>query len=211
MKTASRDFGRVMGELKGIGLLLMSDARLPNVAGLFAGERVRGSWWSHLRAQDIYAGLVQLENHKDVLFTKLVSGKVTLVHRRLWNDLVAIGLAREGWQTHGLSNAARHLLRMVEVEGLVQSDSISWPRRFQSVKIGNAVRELESRLLIHTEEVHTFSGAHAKLLETWQHWADRTGFKLDPSQSSESKRVFERLLIKLNNEHGAQGLLPWQE
>ncbi|HKZ02375.1 MAG TPA: hypothetical protein VJ180_09055, partial [Pyrinomonadaceae bacterium] len=189
MKTAGREFGRVMGELKGIGLLLMSDARLPNVASLFAGEPIRGSWWSHPRAHDIFAGLEQLENHKDVLFTKLVSGKVTLVHRRFWNDLVAIGLAREVWQTRGLTKAASHLSPLVEAEGLVQSDSICWPGRLQPVKIGDAVRELESRLLIHTEEVHTSSGSHAKLLETWEHWADRIGFKLDARPSSKSKLV----------------------
>jgi hypothetical protein len=211
VKTASRDFASVLGELKDIGLLLMSDARLPNVASLLAGEPVRGSWWSHPRAREIFAKLGQLEKHKDVLFTKLVSGKVTLVHRRLWNDLAAIALARDGWQTLGLSNAARHLLRIVDVEGLVQSDGLSWPKRFQSVKIGNAIRELEARLLIHTEEFHTATGAHAKLLERWQHWADRKGFKLDSRGPSESKRVFERLLTKLNAENGAQGLLPWQE
>ena len=200
-----------MGELKRIGLLLMSDARLPNVASLFAGESIRGSWWSHPRAQEIFAGLEQLENHQDVLFTKLVSGKVTLVHRRLWNYLVAIGLAREDWQTQGLSNAAKHLLSTVEGEGLLQSDRVFWPRQFKSVKIGAAIRELESRLLIHTEEIHTSTGAHAKRLETWKHWVDRTGFRLDSRQPSESKRVFERVLIKLNDAHGAQGWFPWQD
>jgi hypothetical protein len=210
MKTASRDFRHVLVKLKAIGLLLMTDARLPNVASLVAGEPVKGSWWSHPRAHDIFAALGRLAEHEDVLFTKLISGKVTLVHRELWADLLSVAMAREGWQTHGLSTAAQHLMHAVERKGLALSDDIPWPKRFQSLKVGNAVRDLEARLLIHTEEFHTQSGSHAKMLETWHHWADRIRFKLDSRQPGESKRVFERLLTRLNNEYGAEKRFLWQ-
>jgi hypothetical protein len=31
-------------------------------------------------------------------------------------------------------------------------------------------RELEQRLLVHSSEVHTESGRHVKVLESWAHW-----------------------------------------
>lgn len=199
----------MLNELKGIGLLLMTDARLPSVATLIAGESIRGSWWSHPRAHDIFAVLGQLEDHKDVVFTKLVLQKVTLVHRRLWSDLVSIASAGETWQTRGLSQPARHLLRIVQGENSVLSDKTRWPKQF-SINIGNAVRELEGRLLIHTKEFHAKNGSHAKVLETWQHWADRIGFQIDYGSTAEAKRAFESLLTNLNLKHAAQGRLLWQ-
>src|ERR1700681_4423049 len=43
--------------LKNDGLLLKSDPRLPSVAGLVAGEAIRGSWWAHPAAHAIFQEL----------------------------------------------------------------------------------------------------------------------------------------------------------
>ena len=79
---------QVLEELERYGILLESDARLPSVAGLVAGEPVRGSWWGHPRGQNIYRIAGWLGEHPDVVVSKLVSGKVTYVHggcgRRCW-------------------------------------------------------------------------------------------------------------------------------
>lgn len=211
MKIAGEHSSRALKELKSIGLLLMSDARLPNVASLVAGEPISGSWWSHARAHDVYNELGRLADHKDVIFTKLVSGKVTLVHRKLWLDLVAIATAQEDWQLRDLSAAAKHLWHLVRREGAAQSDHISWPKRLQSVKTGKAIRELETRLLIHTEEFHSQSGSHAKAVETWQHWANRVGFEIDSKSVAISKNVFETLVSDLNEQYGGKGCLRWQD
>jgi len=191
-------------------VLLESDAHLPSVASLVAGEPIRGSWWAHSRGQEIFAALNQLADQEDVLFTKLVSRKVTLVHRDLWADLLSVAAARQSWQLKQLSPAAKFLLRLIDEEGHVRSDKLDLPRRFQAIKIGAIVRELEYQLLVHAEEFHTESGAHAKQLEGWQYWAKRIGFDFVSHQPEESKRRFETLLLQLNNEYGGKGRLPWQ-
>jgi hypothetical protein len=71
------------------GMLLQS-ARgpLPNVAELVAGEPIRGSWWGHPAGTAIFDALNALAESPDVVRTRLVTGKVTLIHRRLWPAVV---------------------------------------------------------------------------------------------------------------------------
>ena len=72
--------------------MLLESARgpLPNVAALVAGEPIKGSWWAHPRSHEIYATLNALVDSPDVVRMRLVGGKVTLVHRRLWPALVRV-------------------------------------------------------------------------------------------------------------------------
>lgn len=73
------------------GMLLQS-ARgpLPNVAELVAGEPIKGSWWGHPMGHQIFNTLAELNDSTDVVRLRLVNGKVTLVHRRLWPALVRV-------------------------------------------------------------------------------------------------------------------------
>jgi hypothetical protein len=70
--------------------MLLESARgpIPNVAELVAGEPIRGSWWSHPSSHAIIEDLNALADSPDVVHTRLVNGKVTLIHRRLWPALV---------------------------------------------------------------------------------------------------------------------------
>ena len=70
--------------------MLLESARgpIPNVAELVAGEPIRGSWWAHPMSDEIFAAVNLLADSPDVVRTRLVNGKVTLVHRRLWPALV---------------------------------------------------------------------------------------------------------------------------
>jgi hypothetical protein len=72
--------------------MLLESARgpLPNVAELVAGEPIRGSWWSHPGSHAIFAEINELAASPDVVRTRLLNGKVTLVHRRLWPALVCL-------------------------------------------------------------------------------------------------------------------------
>ena len=81
----------VMAKLIDEGALLES-ARgpLPNVAELVAGEPIKGSWWGHPRGHEIFAELNVLADSPDVVRMRLVNGKVTLVHRRVWPALVRV-------------------------------------------------------------------------------------------------------------------------
>ena len=73
--------------------MLLESARgpLPSVAELVAGERIHGSWWSHPSSHAIFEALNVLAASPDVVRTRLVNGKVTLIHRRLWAALVRLG------------------------------------------------------------------------------------------------------------------------
>jgi len=72
--------------------MMLESARgpLPNVAEMIAGESIRGSWWGHPAGHAIFAALNSLAASPDVVRTRLVRGKVTLVHRRLWPALVRV-------------------------------------------------------------------------------------------------------------------------
>ena len=196
----NRAAARALRELERHGLLLVTDARLPSLVALVAGEPVRGSWWGHPQAHQIYAAAIQLEDHPDVAAVKLVSGKVTFVHRRLWPALLAVATARERWQMRGLSASARRLLDRVEAEGVLDSAAVR--------RTGREARELEGRLLVRAQSVHTESGAHAMELESWNHWAARVRVRRARDRAA-ATRALEDALRAMAGEHGA-GRLPWR-
>src|SRR5687767_5897748 len=108
---------RLLALLESHGLLLLSDNRRPALAQLVAGEAIRGSWWGHPEGKRIFALAGALGDHRDALVIKLVDGKLTFVHRRLWSAILAVAGAREAWQTRGLSSPARRLLARLDAEG----------------------------------------------------------------------------------------------
>jgi hypothetical protein len=194
------------GELKEFGLLLESDPKLPSVCGLVTGEPMKGSWWSHPMAQTIFQVNERLDDHPDIIITKLVSKKVTFVHRRLWPELFAVGSARESWQTQKLTTPAKALLQIVDTEGAVNTDSLAVSKLKTP---GDTARELEFRILVHSEQFHTEKGKHAKRLETWEHWAKRAELR-SPVTAEDAKKKLEALVQKLNEQFNGKGTLPWQ-
>ena len=58
------------------------------MAAAIAGEAIRGSWWAHARSHAIYDLLSAVRDSEDLLVCRLVEGKITLVHRRLWPALI---------------------------------------------------------------------------------------------------------------------------
>jgi hypothetical protein len=63
---------------------------VPSLAEAVAGEPIRGSWWGHPAGRRIFAALESLDRWPDVLCFRLVGGKLTFVHRRLWPALVRL-------------------------------------------------------------------------------------------------------------------------
>lgn len=156
-----RPVNRVLAALADNGLLLKQDKALPNVVSMLTGESLSTSWWSHPEAHLIFAVLSELAEHPDVLVTKLLYRKDTLVHKSLWPALLALGKAREQWQMQGLSADAKSLLeRLDKGEGVIRA-------------VGASVKELEARLLVTTQEIHTESGRHEIAVESWRSWSRR--------------------------------------
>jgi hypothetical protein len=63
---------------------------VPSLAQTIAGEAIRGSWWAHPKGHVIFLCSRALRDSKDILVCRLVAGKVTYVHRRLWPALVRL-------------------------------------------------------------------------------------------------------------------------
>jgi hypothetical protein len=145
---------QVLRELSRRGLLLVQDKTLPSVVGIMTGESLRGSWWAHPEGKQIFSVLSELTEGPDVIVTKLLAGKATLVHRGLWGALLPVVASREAWQLRALSAPARRLLETVSLEGSVQSS-------------GAAAKELSTRLLVNAGQEHTASGKHVLVLEAW--------------------------------------------
>lgn len=195
--TLQQQFDAVFAQLQDDGFLLLSDSQLPSVSGLVTGEKIRGSWWSHERAQVIFDVAEMLEDHPDVMIMKLISKKVTFIHRELWKHIYSIGVAREEWQLKKLSANARRVLEKLDAGQEVEA------------KLGDTARELESRLLVHAQQFHTESGKHATMVETWRAWAARIGFRARARDPVAARRFIEQRLININTKHNGAGKLPW--
>jgi hypothetical protein len=63
---------------------------VPSFAEYVAGEPIKGSWWAHAKSHESFELASVVTEHRDVLVCKLVEGKVTYVHRRVWPALVKL-------------------------------------------------------------------------------------------------------------------------
>jgi hypothetical protein len=72
--------------------VMLESARgpVPNLAELVAGEPIRGSWWGHPAGSAIFDAINEIADSGEVVRVRLINGKITLVHRRLWPALVRI-------------------------------------------------------------------------------------------------------------------------
>ena len=63
---------------------------VPSLAQTIAGKPIRGNWWAHPKGNTIFLCSRAIRNSKDVLVCRLIGGKITYVHRRLWSALVRL-------------------------------------------------------------------------------------------------------------------------
>ena len=137
--------------------------------------------------------MTDLVDHKDVLLAKLIARKDTLVHRRLWPALTAVGGSGEAWQRNGLTLPVKRLLESVE-------------RAKWGVEASGApARELALRLLAVSTERHTESRKHVRVLESWNGWAARNSVAPLPS-AREARGALDAAVAALG---AAPSSLPW--
>jgi hypothetical protein len=177
--------------LEQTGLLFLHDARKPSLTALVAGAPIRGSWWGHAAGKRIFQVASALEDGGTVLFVPLLSTKVTLVHSRLWPALLGVGESRAPWQTSGLQDRARTLLREVERAGRVRAS-------------GPSSKALARALLVHAEQVHTAGGSHATELVAWPEVRRVRGVEARAAEA-EGRATLEAAAERL----GAAAGLPW--
>lgn len=156
---------RIREALERYGMLPAHDPAVPSVTNLVAGRPIRGSWWGDPAGRQIYLVLNALSD--EVAWPKLLGGKVTLVHKRLWTALAAVGEQDAGWQLEGLGDVERDALAVVRERGSVSSDDIPLPA---GTKAGRVANELERRLLVIGDAEHQEGGHHARTIRTWATW-----------------------------------------
>ena len=71
-------------------VLVAARGPVPCLVEAIAGEPIKGSWWGHPASHRIFAVLQALEESGELLLCRLVEGKVTVVHCRLWPALVRL-------------------------------------------------------------------------------------------------------------------------
>jgi hypothetical protein len=185
---------RVFAALARTGLLLKQDKSIPNVVGIITGESLRTSWWSHPKSRLIFSVLTSLADDPRVQFAKLLDRKDTLIHASLWPALLAVGSSREQWQLDGLSASAAILLKRID------------RGRTEVSTTGAVAKELQVRLLGAAREVHTDSGRHELLVESWPAWSRRVGCK-PLNSGADGRRLLEQAAANLGAPLKA---LPWR-
>lgn len=126
----------LLAVVKKRGLLTLMEA-----ASLTAGEPIRGSWWGHPKGKEIFRALSELEDEEDVRGCKLVEGKQTFAHRRLWPAVIRVAAERSLFKPP--STKARAAIKDL------------------GAKLDRKVREeLERSLLVIGKSEHTAKGRH---------------------------------------------------
>src|SRR5437660_3863465 len=112
---------------------------VPSLAEAIAGGPIHGSWWAHPKGREIFRAAEAICGSPEVLVCKLVDGKVTYIHRRLWPALVKLAsrfrkkqLAKV-WNEHTRSGA--HRSRQIAFPAWVPSDVV---KQAQRLSIGDA-------------------------------------------------------------------------
>jgi hypothetical protein len=71
-------------------VLVSAKGPAPKLTEAIAGEPIKGSWWAHAQGQRIFNVLGAVTDSADIAVCRLLDGKLTLVHRRMWPALVRL-------------------------------------------------------------------------------------------------------------------------
>ncbi|HET6545905.1 MAG TPA: hypothetical protein VFG55_04075 [Rhodanobacteraceae bacterium] len=115
--------------------IVLASARgpVPRLTEAIVGEPIRGSWWAHAESHRIFAVFQEVARSPDILVCRLVNGKVTFVHRRLWAALVRIAdrfpANRLAWVRQEHTAQGHHLNRELPFPAWVPPDVAEQARR----------------------------------------------------------------------------------
>ena len=113
-----------------LGVVLASaKGPVPRLTEAIAAEPIKGSWWAHPKSHQIFAVLQAVADSDEVLVCRLVNGKVTFIHRRLWPALVRVAKrfpSAQIAQVHEEHTASgRHVTREVPFPKWVPAEVIN--------------------------------------------------------------------------------------
>lgn len=110
--------GAAIAFIRKHGVVLASaKGPVPRLSEFIAGRPIKGSWWGDAAGQEIFLALQEVEISPEVLRCRIVDGKVTYVHRRLWPALARVAKKfapdRVAQITEEHTSSGRHITRQV--------------------------------------------------------------------------------------------------
>lgn len=116
-----------IGFIQQHGVILESaKGPVPNLAEAVAGERIRGSWWGHKKGRAIFRATRTARDCDQILVCRLVGGKITYVHRRLWPAIVRLTNSLDQKTISALreehSSSGTHVIREIPFPHWVPTD-----------------------------------------------------------------------------------------
>jgi hypothetical protein len=110
----------------------------PRLTEAIVGEPIHGSWWAHPQGRRIFNVLSAVSESRDVLVCRLIDGKITLVHRRLWPTLVRLSKrfapAQLAQVREEHTPSGRHVSRAIEFPRWVPAEVTSQARAVDEQK-----------------------------------------------------------------------------
>jgi hypothetical protein len=131
-------------------VLASAKGPVPRLTEAIVNEPIKGSWWAHPRSHQIFAVLQAVADSEDVLVCRLVNGKVTFIHRRLWPALVRVAkrfAAAQIAQVHEEHTASgRHVNRKIPFPKWVPPEVMGQATRMSEKKALDALGSWASSL-----------------------------------------------------------------
>lgn len=114
-------------------VLESSKGPVPSLAQTIAGSDIKGGWWSHPRSKEIFRITRAVRESPRVLVCRLVAGKVTFVHERLWPALVRVADQLRSEQVAQLveehTESGKHVTREIPFPGWVPTSVAAQARK----------------------------------------------------------------------------------
>jgi hypothetical protein len=119
--------GQAIAFVREHGVVLASGkGPVPCLAEVIVGGPIKGSWWAHPQGRQIFGIFQKIYASPDILVCRLVGGKVTFIHRRLWPALARLAdslTSAQLAQVHEEHTASgRHITKDVAFPGWVPRD-----------------------------------------------------------------------------------------
>jgi len=130
-----------------------------SLAEAIAGQTMRGSWWSHPKRREIFAITRGARDAAEILVCRLVDGKITFVHARVWPALVRLAdrfprerLARVR-EIHSANG--KHVLEETPFPDWVPADVMAAAKRLSESEASAELRALQAELRLPRESMRT--------------------------------------------------------
>lgn len=108
-------------ERHGVMLEASRRAGVPSLVDAIANEPVKGNWWSHPQGRTIFEATRAVRDCTEVLVCRLVDGRISFVHARLWPALARLA--------HCFAPERLARLREIHAQGgSHRVEEIPWPQ-----------------------------------------------------------------------------------